>query len=142
MHQGSEFGSVQQYEPARGLKPGQPAREQQGRILRIFQFAELLRMYLWHLRQVMQSDGRSCQTGIVPESRTDKLRKLIQDVAGKPAPADEDESLFESGLLDSFALPDLVSAIEHAFSIKVPDADLNPRKFDSIARIEAYLDSK
>ncbi len=78
----------------------------------------------------------------MPESRTDKLRKLIQDVAGKPAPADEDESLFESGLLDSFALPDLVSAIEQAFAIKVPDADLNPRKFDSIARIEAYLDSK
>ena len=83
-----------------------------------------------------------CQTGTVPESRTAKLRSLIQEVAGKPAPADEDESLFESGLLDSFALPDLVSAIEHAFSIKVPDADLNPRKFDSIARIEAYLESR
>jgi acyl carrier protein len=78
----------------------------------------------------------------VPESRTEKLRALIQEVAGKPAPADEDESLFESGLLDSFALPDLVSAIEKAFAVKVPDADLNPRKFDSIARIEAYLQSK
>lgn len=78
----------------------------------------------------------------MPESRTEKLRVLIQEVSGKPAPADADESLFESGLLDSFALPDLVSAIEQAFSIKVPDADLNPRKFDSIARIEAYLDSK
>jgi acyl carrier protein len=78
----------------------------------------------------------------VPESRTEKLRALIQGVSGKPAPADEEESLFESGLLDSFALPDLVSAIEQAFSIKVPDADLNPRKFDSISRIEAYLDSK
>jgi acyl carrier protein len=78
----------------------------------------------------------------VPESRTEILRKLIQEVAGKPAPTDEDESLFESGLLDSFALPDLVSAIEKAFSIKVPDADLNPRKFDSISRIETYLDSK
>lgn len=78
----------------------------------------------------------------MPESRTDKLRSLIQEVSGKPAPADEDESLFESGLLDSFALPDLVSAIEKAFSIKVPDADLNPRKFDSISRIETYLDSK
>jgi acyl carrier protein len=90
----------------------------------------------------LQSEGRSCQTGNVPESRTAKLRALIQKVSGKPAPADEEESLFESGLLDSFALPDLVSAIEEAFSIKVPDADLNPRKFDSIARIEAYLDSK
>ncbi|MEO8100104.1 MAG: phosphopantetheine-binding protein [Acidobacteriota bacterium] len=73
------------------------------------------------------------------ENRTQKLRLLIQEVAGKPAPSDEEESLFESGLLDSFALPDLVSAIEKAFAIKVPDADLNPRKFDSIARIETYL---
>lgn len=67
---------------------------------------------------------------------------MIEQVAGKPAPDDEDESLFESGLLDSFALPDLVSAIEQKFGIKVPDADLNPRKFDSISRIDAYLSSK
>lgn len=72
-------------------------------------------------------------------NRTARLRALIEQVAGKPAPADQDESLFESGLLDSFALPDLVSAIEASFSIKVPDADLNPRKFDSVARIDAYL---
>jgi acyl carrier protein len=90
----------------------------------------------------VQSEVQQCQTGSVPESRAQKLRLLIQEVAGKPAPADEDESLFESGLLDSFALPDLVSAIEKAFSIKVPDADLNPRKFDSISRIEAYLQSR
>ena len=25
------------------------------------------------------------------------------------------------------------------FAIKVPDSDLNPRKFDSIARMDAYL---
>ena len=33
----------------------------------------------------------------------------------------------------------LVSGLEEEFSFKVPDADLNPRKFDSIARIETYL---
>ena len=72
-------------------------------------------------------------------NRITRLRALIEQVAGQPAPADEEESLFESGLLDSFALPDLVSAIETSFSLKVPDADLNPRKFDSVARIDAYL---
>ena len=50
--------------------------------------------------------------------------------------------MFESGILDSFALPDMVSAIEREVKIEVPDADLNPRKFDSVARIEAYLDNR
>ena len=76
----------------------------------------------------------------MPESnRIPRLRALVEHVAGKPAPSDEEESIFESGLLDSFALPDLVSAIEKAFSVKVPDSDLNPRKFDSLARIDSYL---
>jgi acyl carrier protein len=69
----------------------------------------------------------------------ERLRTLVQHVAQKPAPEDPEESLFESGLLDSFALADLVGAIEQEFSIKVPDADLTPRKFDSLARIETYL---
>jgi acyl carrier protein len=73
------------------------------------------------------------------DNRGPRLRALIQKISGKPVPADEDESLFESGLLDSFALPDLVSAIEEEFAIKIPDSDLNPRKFDSLARIDSYL---
>ena len=72
-------------------------------------------------------------------ARGARIRTLIQEVAGKAAPYDQEESLFESGLLDSFALPDLVSALEKAYSITVPDADLHPRKFDSVARIDAYL---
>jgi acyl carrier protein len=93
--------------------------------------------------RILQSGGHQLwQTIFVPDSRIPKLRALVEQVAGKPAPADEDESLFESGLLDSFALPDLVAAIEHEFSIKVPDADLNPRKFDSIARIDSYLSQR
>jgi len=70
-----------------------------------------------------------------------RLRAVVEKVAEKPVPDDPEESLFESGLLDSFQLPDLVGAIEQEFSIRVPDADLNPRKFDSLARMEAYLAS-
>jgi acyl carrier protein len=36
----------------------------------------------------------------------------------------------------------LVSALEKEFAIKVPDRDLNPRKFDSIARIDTYLQDR
>lgn len=60
-------------------------------------------------------------------------------MTSQPLNIGDEDSLFESGLLDSFALPDLVNGLEQEFSIKVPDSDLNPRKFDSIARIEAYL---
>ncbi|MDX2181955.1 MAG: acyl carrier protein [Bryobacteraceae bacterium] len=68
--------------------------------------------------------------------------KLIEQISKKRLSVEPGDSLFDSGLLDSFALPDLVAAIEKEFSIRIPDSDLNPRKFDSIERIEAYLDSR
>jgi acyl carrier protein len=74
----------------------------------------------------------------MPDVRS-RLRALVASVAQKPLPTDEDESLFESGVLNSFALVDVVSAIEDEFKIKIPDSDVNPRKFDSIARMEAYI---
>lgn len=69
----------------------------------------------------------------------ERIRAVVQKVAQKPLPADPEESLFESGVLDSFALPDMISELEKEFQLKVPDADLNPRKFDSVARIADYL---
>lgn len=68
--------------------------------------------------------------------------EILRAAAKKPVNPAPDESLFDSGLLDSFALPDVVSAIETKFGISIPDSDLNPRKFDSIERIEAYLESR
>jgi acyl carrier protein len=70
----------------------------------------------------------------------ERILAVVRKVAQKPVPSDPDESLFESGVLDSFALPDMVSALEKEFSITVPDADLNPRKFDSLSRIADYID--
>jgi len=70
------------------------------------------------------------------------LAGLIRIASNKDITPDVDESLFDSGLLDSFALPDLVSAIEKEFHISIPDSDLSPRKFESIERIERYLDSR
>jgi acyl carrier protein len=75
-------------------------------------------------------------------NKQERIGELIRQVSGKSVSPDPDESLFESGLLDSFALPDLVTALETAFHCKIPDSDLNPRKFDSIARIEEYLAAK
>jgi acyl carrier protein len=74
------------------------------------------------------------------EKRT-KIVSIIQRLADKPVNPSPGESLFDSGMLDSFSLADLVSALEKEFSIRIPDSDLKPRKFDSIERIEAYLES-
>ncbi len=74
--------------------------------------------------------------------RRNKIIEIIKTVTKKDSVPAAEESLFDSGLLDSFALPDLVSALEQEFAISIPDSDLNPRKFDSIERIEEYLDSR
>jgi acyl carrier protein len=71
-----------------------------------------------------------------------RVTAVIQSVTEKKVSGDEEDSLFESGLLDSFALPDLVSGLEKEFGISIPDADLNPRKFESVARISEYVESR
>jgi acyl carrier protein len=34
----------------------------------------------------------------------------------------------------------MVTELEKAFGLKIPDSDLTPRKFDSVERIEQYLE--
>src|SRR6476661_6532103 len=57
--------------------------------------------------------------------RRNTIVRIIQDVSKKDITPAADESLFDSGLLDSFALPDVVSALEEEFGLKIPDSDLN-----------------
>ncbi|MGP8245421.1 MAG: acyl carrier protein [Bryobacteraceae bacterium] len=71
-----------------------------------------------------------------------RISRIVKSFAAEPVEPAPGDSLFESGLLDSFSLADLVTELEKEFAIKVPDSDLVPRKFDSIERIEAYLASK
>jgi len=71
-----------------------------------------------------------------------KINEIVAAVAKKPVNIATDESLFDSGLLDSFALTDLVGALEKEFKITVPDSDLNPRKFDTLDRIASYIEER
>jgi acyl carrier protein len=72
----------------------------------------------------------------------DKIREIIRKIARKDVSPPPSESLFDSGILDSFALPDMVGELEKEFGFRVPDSDLNPRKFESIERIEHYVASR
>jgi acyl carrier protein len=68
-----------------------------------------------------------------------QILEIIRRVSGKESPA-PDASLFDTGVLDSFALQDLVTELEHIFNVTIPDDDLTPRKFESVERIEQYLE--
>jgi acyl carrier protein len=73
---------------------------------------------------------------------SEKIIAILKNVSKKDSVPAADESLFDSGFLDSFALPDMVSELEREFQIKIPDSDLNPRKFETISRIQTYLESR
>lgn len=72
----------------------------------------------------------------------EKIIAALKRVTRKDTVPATDEPLFDSGYLDSFALPDMVAEIEKEFSITIPDSDLTPRKFESIDRIATYIESK
>jgi acyl carrier protein len=78
-------------------------------------------------------------------AQTDKrpgILKVLRAVADQNVDPAPDESLLDSGLLDSFALPDFVSGLEAEFHITIPDSDLSARKFETIERVESYLEAK
>jgi acyl carrier protein len=74
-------------------------------------------------------------------TRQEKITEIVKKVSRNDVAPDPDESLFDSGYLDSFALTDMVAEIEREFGITVPDSDLTPRRFDSLTRIESYIDT-
>ncbi len=53
---------------------------------------------------------------------------------------ERNSSLFNSGVLDSFTLVDFVLLLEGECNIKIDDADLRPENFDSIAKVEAFVE--
>jgi acyl carrier protein len=70
------------------------------------------------------------------------VRAKVSDVAQAAVPEDVDASLFESGVIDSWGVMDLVGQLEEAFGVKVPDADMIPKKFETLRRIADYFDAQ
>ena len=72
-----------------------------------------------------------------------RIKNIVLSVATEsgadPSPS---EALFETGVLDSFGLADLVAALQKEFAVVIPDADLRPKNFASIEQIEKYLESR
>lgn len=59
--------------------------------------------------------------------------------AGSNEILDFDRNLFEAGIVDSAGLISFISYIEREFGMSIPDDDLLPENFVSIARIAGYI---
>ncbi len=62
-------------------------------------------------------------------------------LAQAPLP-DDDVSLFETGVIDSWSLMDLIAKLEAAFGVKVPDSEMRPRHFESLRLIAGCFEER
>lgn len=74
---------------------------------------------------------------MLPTSITNYLQQAAREA--RTEMPERNASLFDAGLLDSFSLVEFVSLIEEKYGLRVSDAELKPDNFDSIAKIEAFV---
>jgi acyl carrier protein len=53
-----------------------------------------------------------------------------------------DENLLSKGIVDSHGVMELVGFLEQRYGITVGDEDLTPENFESVERIEAFVERK
>lgn len=53
-----------------------------------------------------------------------------------------EDSLLESGLVDSAGIFTIVAFLESEFNITVPDEDIVPEHFESVKSVAAYVESR
>ena len=72
---------------------------------------------------------------------TDRVAQLVRRVMGKRAilrPVGRDDDLRASGL-SSLDIVNLMLSVETEFAVKIPERDMTPANFRSIARIAALV---
>ncbi len=70
-----------------------------------------------------------------------ELLRVTADAQGVALPSDT-ESLFDAGVLDSFGMLEFITLIEEEFNIKIPDDDLVPSNFETIAKVRTYVNGR
>ena len=71
------------------------------------------------------------------------VRDFLRNELGRDASAiGRDQSLLESGTLDSVSVMQLVAFLETTYGITVPDEDMTPDNFDTIAAITAFVERR
>ena len=72
------------------------------------------------------------------------IRSLMSDlvVAGELERVNDDQSLLESGVLDSVVMIELIDKLEAAFDFTIGEDELTPENFDTIAAIARLVQRK
>jgi len=72
-------------------------------------------------------------------SLQDRLKQFVKDTFLVDDVGAE-ESFLANGIIDSLGVLHLVAFVEGVIGTKVPDTDLLPENFDSVARVCAYIE--
>ncbi|HET9440580.1 MAG TPA: acyl carrier protein [Longimicrobiales bacterium] len=71
--------------------------------------------------------------------RADILQFVKTDLGGSQSVViDENTNLIQSGVLDSMGLMRLIDYLEQRVNIRVPDTEVLPDNFKTVAEIEAF----
>lgn len=54
----------------------------------------------------------------------------------------DDQSLLDSGIVDSTGVLEVIAFLEQTWSISVADSEIVPENLDSVSRIATYVESK
>jgi len=70
-----------------------------------------------------------------------KLRQFITTnfYVAEPATLKDDQSLLESGVVDSTGVLEIVQFLESDFGVKVEDTEIVPENVDTISRLSAFI---
>jgi acyl carrier protein len=73
---------------------------------------------------------------------TTGVMSFLEDAArqARTTLPDRNGSLFLAGVLDSFSLVDFVTLLEGECGIRVTDGDMRPENFDTLAKVEAFVE--
>ncbi|HEX7022263.1 MAG TPA: acyl carrier protein, partial [Trueperaceae bacterium] len=73
-----------------------------------------------------------------------EVREFIDDnyVLGQDKALAGDDSLTQTGIIDSMGIMELVAFLDERYGVRVPDADLLPQNLDSIDNIVRYVKAR
>jgi acyl carrier protein len=71
-----------------------------------------------------------------------RIRAFLQDNFPTPDDLSDQQSLLQSGIIDSIGVLTLVTWMEQEFGFVVEDDDVVPENLDGVAALVAYIEGK